>query len=84
MASYFLDTSALVKRHVAETGHAWVRAVCDPSAGNTLFIAEIALVEAVATFSRMARETPLRLTTMECDQAIADFNARFLRQYIII
>ncbi len=84
MASYFLDTSALVKQHVAETGHAWVRAICAPTAGNVVVTAEIALVEVVATFSRMARENPPRLTIAERDQVIADFNARFLRQYVVV
>lgn len=84
MATFFLDTSALVKRHVIEPGHAWVRAICIPRAGNTIVVAEIALVEVVATFSRMVRETPPRLTLIRRDRVIATFEARFLRQYTIV
>jgi hypothetical protein len=29
MATFFLDTSALVKRHVTEAGSAWVRSLTD-------------------------------------------------------
>ena len=36
MTSYFLDTSALVKRHVQEAGHQWIVALCRAKAGNTI------------------------------------------------
>lgn len=84
MASYFLDTSALVKRHIAEPGHAWVRALCDPSTGNTIVVCEVALVEVTATFARMARETPRRIRLARRDRLIADFEAVFLRQYTVV
>jgi uncharacterized protein len=84
MATYFLDTSALVKRHVAEPGHAWVRALCNPHASNTIVVGQIALVEVIATFSRMVRETPRRLTIARRDRVIADFEARYLRQYTVV
>jgi uncharacterized protein len=84
MATYFLDTSALVKRHVAEPGHAWVRALCSLPVGNTIVVSEVALVEVVATFSRMVRATPRRLTLARRDRVIVDFEARYLRQYTIV
>ena len=84
MPSYFLDTSALVKRHIAEPGHAWVRTLCDPTAGNTIVICEVALVEVTATFARMARETPRRISPARRNRLIADFEAVFLRQYIVM
>ncbi len=61
-----------------------MRALCNPRAGNTIVIAEIALVEVVATFSRMVRETPRRLTLARRDRVIADFEARYRRQYTIV
>jgi predicted nucleic acid-binding protein len=84
MPTYFLDTSALVKRHVAEIGHAWVRSLCDPRIGNTLVVSELALVEVTAALVRMARETPRRFGIARGDRFIADFEARFLRQYIVM
>jgi hypothetical protein len=36
MAAYFLDTSALIKRHVNETGNAWVRSLVRPKASHTI------------------------------------------------
>jgi len=38
---YFLDSSALVKRYVTETGSAWIKALTDPEKRNPLIIARI-------------------------------------------
>ena len=46
MSLYFLDSSALVKRYVTETGSDWIRALTDPPARNPLIIARITWVEA--------------------------------------
>jgi len=39
MAIYFLDSSALVKRYISETGSNWVYDLFAPSLGNQFFIA---------------------------------------------
>lgn len=52
MAAYYLDSSALVKRYLAETGSAWVQALCHPASGNELYLARITLVEVVSAVSR--------------------------------
>lgn len=83
MATYYFDTSALVKRHIAEPGHAWVESVCDPSAGHTIVIAEVALVEVVASLSRMVRERPQRLDPTNRDRLIAYFDALVQSEYIM-
>ncbi len=36
--AYFLDSSALVKRYIPETGSAWIQAITDTATGNLLFI----------------------------------------------
>jgi hypothetical protein len=41
MAHYYADSSALVKRHVTETGSAWFTALADPAAHNTSVTAHI-------------------------------------------
>ena len=57
MANFYLDTSALVKRHVAsETGSAWVQGLCAPSAGNLFLTSQIVLVEVAAALARKERE----------------------------
>ena len=55
MADYFLDSSALVKRYVRETGSAWVTGILDPLSKNEVFVAAITGVEIVAAVSRRAR-----------------------------
>jgi hypothetical protein len=55
MAVYFLDTSAVVKRYVAETGSAWVISLCAPAAAHTIVISQATLVEAIAAICRKAR-----------------------------
>jgi predicted nucleic acid-binding protein len=51
MPVYYLDSSAVVKRYVSETGSVWVRELClDPD--NALFISELALVEVGSAFAR--------------------------------
>lgn len=55
MASFFLDTSAIVKRYLVETGSAWIRAICHPSATNELYRARITLVEFVSAVIRRRR-----------------------------
>jgi uncharacterized protein len=53
---YFLDSSALIKRYVAEQGTAWVRAISLPSAGNTIVVAPVTQVEVFSGVSRRKRE----------------------------
>lgn len=86
MTYYFLDTSALVKRYVAdEVGHAWVASLFASGAGNTLFIFVAALVETVATFCRMARSTPPRLSLMDRNAQIALFREHDAqREYFVV
>jgi predicted nucleic acid-binding protein len=52
---YFFDSSALVKRYVAETGTPWVQAVTTPLAQNTVVIARITWVEVLSAFARRQR-----------------------------
>lgn len=51
MTSFFLDTSALVKRYFPEVGSAWIARLIDPSAGNMLVLSAITRVEAAAAFA---------------------------------
>ncbi len=55
MATYFCDTSALVKRYVTETGSAWLTATIAPKIGNYVFIARITFVEVLSAISRKER-----------------------------
>jgi len=52
VAVYYLDTSAVVKRYVAEVGTTWVSALCQPTAGNTLNVTRITGAELIAALFR--------------------------------
>lgn len=79
MAVYFLDTSALVKRYVAETGSAWITTLCAPLAGHTIIISQAALVETVATLCRKARDGTI--SSHDRDRLIAVFRRDVRRSY---
>lgn len=84
MGSYFLDTSALIKRYFAEPGHAWVQAICRPQAGHTIVIAETTLTETVASLCRMVRENPPRLTIPNRDRLIVLFQRHVRKHYVVV
>ena len=82
MAVYFLDTSAVVKRYIQETGTAWVQALTAPAAGHSLFLVRITLVETVAAVTR--RQRGGQISTQDAATALADFHYDFGRQYVIV
>jgi len=59
---YFLDSSALVKRYIPETGSSWVQAIANPSTSNPLLIARITWVEVRSALARRLREGSLTAT----------------------
>jgi len=69
LSVFSLDTSALVKRYMLETGAGWVRALTDPGAGNTLILAEIGMVEAAAAIAAKHR-APRGISRSEQDVAV--------------
>ncbi len=81
MGSYFLDTSAIVKRYFPEQGHVWVVALCDPEQEHKLHISQAALVEVVATMCRKTREQSITIT--QRDEFIDTFRQDSEDDYII-
>ncbi len=71
MSTFYLDTSALVKRYIDEPGSTWVRQICDASDNETnaplhvIMIASITVVEAVAALFILERRNVIRKTTAE-------------------
>jgi predicted nucleic acid-binding protein len=82
VAAYFLDTSAVVKRYVQETGTAWVQAIAAPGLRHSRFIVRITQAETIARITR--REQSGSLTTQDAATAVADFELDFLHQYRIV
>jgi len=44
MATYFLDTSAIVKRYILEQGQPWILSLCNPEQGHDLYISQATLL----------------------------------------
>lgn len=55
MAIYFIDSSALVKHYIRETGSVWVSGLFDHTLNNEIFVAAITGVEIVAAITRRSR-----------------------------
>jgi predicted nucleic acid-binding protein len=55
VAAYYLDTSALVKRYIAEQGTAWVGALTDAAAGHTLSTVRLTGPELITAIVRRSR-----------------------------
>lgn len=79
MLAYYFDSSALVKRYVAEIGTAWVTDLMDPAAGNLLHVARLTAVEVVSAFARRLRSGSLSAAHAAAAMTLfrADFRARF-------
>lgn len=61
MSFYYVDTSALTKHYVAETGSEWVEATIFWPADNVLLISRITVVELRSALARRKREASIQL-----------------------
>lgn len=59
MAVYFLDSSAVVKRYVAEVGSTWVQTTTELTSGHELYLSDLTIVEVCAAMSRRRRDGSL-------------------------
>lgn len=79
MAVYFIDSSALVKRYISETGSTWILNLFNPGLNNEILITAIAGVEIVAAITRRGRGGSINVTdgTTACNQFKNDFVAEY-------
>ena len=62
MAVYFVETSALAKRYIAETGSVWLRTLLDPSTGCSIYVVRVTAVGIIAALTRRERGRTLAPT----------------------
>jgi predicted nucleic acid-binding protein len=80
--TYFVDTSALVKRYINETGSAWVVNWIAVEAGNVIVISELTVVEVFSVVARRVREGSL---TPKTAQILRDnFLLHVEKEYLVI
>ena len=79
MDHYYFDSSALVKRYVAETGTSWMNQLCATGADHALYTIRISGAEIVAALFRRARTGTLVVSDAQAaaTQFRADFRARY-------
>jgi uncharacterized protein len=75
VTEYFLDTSALAKRYINETGSNWIRNLVNPSSGNILTICDLTPIELFSLIERRLREKRLDSVTA------ATLQTGFLKHY---
>ncbi|MFN8522518.1 MAG: type II toxin-antitoxin system VapC family toxin [Chloroflexota bacterium] len=78
MTGYFLDSSALVKRYVDETGSDWIRGLMNAGSSHEFVVAAVTRVEVAAAFAARFRARPqvspldqravLRRFLQDCDE----------------
>jgi uncharacterized protein len=61
MSIFFLDSSALVKRYVPETGTNWILSLSSTTSGNNIFISQITPVELISALARQYHDKEIKL-----------------------
>jgi uncharacterized protein len=82
VAHFYFDSSALVKRYVDEIGTKWVRKICNPNNGHTIYTCRIGGAEIVAAFYRRVRMRSI--TERNAQLAVDAFLDHFQNQYQIV
>lgn len=82
MAIDFLDSSALLKRYVSETGTGWIQSLLDPAASHRITIATVAGVEIVAAISRKSRAGGI--SSAQAAIALSSFRDDYARDFDLI
>lgn len=62
MAWFYADSSVLVKRHVIETGSAWVVALFTHASGHAIVTSRLSNIEVISALNRRMREGTLTAT----------------------
>jgi predicted nucleic acid-binding protein len=79
---YFVDSSALIKRYIAEQGGAWIQTITSSNAGNTIIIASITQVEIVSGVSRRKRENVVSARTAQAIRLL--LNRHIRHEYMVV
>lgn len=79
MTVFYMDTSAALKRYVAETGSQWVISITDPASGNFVYLVRIAAVEIVSAVVR--RQRGGSILASDATRILADARRDLSQQY---
>ena len=82
VTAFFVDSSALVKRYVLETGTAWVRGLTRQSPSRLIYIAHITAVKVTCAVAR--RRKGKTLTPPRASSILRRFRQHLAARYIVI
>lgn len=82
MTTYYVDTSALIKRYVDEVGSDWLRAEFNMQPFPSIIVVHLTIVEVTSALTRRMREGIL--TPAEYAQAQNAFRTDCLNEYELI
>lgn len=82
MATYFCDSSAIIKCYVTEIGSRWMNSLTAPTAGHLLTISRITTVEVPAGLARRKREASI--SDLLFQDALTAFRRAYHLQYQLI
>ena len=76
--AYFVDSSAVVKRYVLETGTAWVRGITRRRSSTYIYVA---LITAVEVTSAIARRRGVTLSAAQASSLLSRFRKHLAGRY---
>lgn len=82
MAALFFDSSALIKRYIAETGTAWVIGLLRPAANHDIFVANITGIESASAIALRVRGKSI--STTKAAKAINRLKRDFENRFIVV
>ncbi len=82
MTTYYLDTSALIKRYIDELGSDWLRATLGTQPLPTIIVVHLVIVEVTSALTRRVRESTLTLANYTRVQDA--FRSDCLHEYEIV
>ncbi len=77
--AYFVDSSALVKRYVIETGTAWVRDITRRKSDTNIYVS---LITAVEVTSAVARRRGVTLSAARASSILSRFRKHLAGRYL--
>lgn len=82
MTQYFVDSSALVKRYMRESGSDWMRSIADSQSGHNILIAHITSIEIMSGIMRRKREGEIPEQTANALRQLLEIHVN--RDYTVI
>jgi uncharacterized protein len=82
VVAYFIDSSALVKRYVRETGTSWIRSLTHRGTANQIYLVRITTVEVTSAVARRRRGKTL--SSRQASSILSRFRKHLAGRYTVL